>query len=55
MYWELSGDRPASSGASLVRTVRERMERTEGGMDRRSNWVEYPGSKWENVRKGMSG
>lgn len=55
MYWELSGDRPASSGASLVCTVRERMERTEGGMDRRSNWVEYPGSKWENVRKGMSG
>ncbi|BGP39805.1 Chitinase 4 [Rhodotorula kratochvilovae] len=53
MYWELSGDRPASSGASLVHIVRERMERAQGGMDRRENWLSYPGSKWENLRGGM--
>ena len=55
MYWELSGDRPAASGASLVRVVRERIERTHEGMDSRENWLAYPGSKWENLRGGMSG
>lgn len=55
MYWELSGDRPAASGASLVRVVRERIERAHEGMDTRENWLAYPGSKWENLRGGMSG
>ncbi|GAA6056128.1 hypothetical protein JCM3770_006008 [Rhodotorula araucariae] len=53
MYWELSGDRPAATGGSLVRLVRERMERAEGGMDRRENWLSYPTSRWENLRGGM--
>ncbi|GAA5945310.1 hypothetical protein JCM3775_007590 [Rhodotorula graminis] len=53
MYWELSGDRPAASGASLVRVVRERIERTREGMDKRHNWLAYTGSRWENLRNGM--
>ncbi|GAA6012940.1 hypothetical protein JCM10207_008387 [Rhodosporidiobolus poonsookiae] len=52
MYWELSGDKRPGEGG-IVRLVRERMERD--GMDRRSNWLEYKSSKWENLAKGMPG
>ncbi|GJN89112.1 hypothetical protein Rhopal_002086-T1 [Rhodotorula paludigena] len=52
MWWELSGDKPAGQGG-LVHLVHKRMARSETGVDRRENWLAYPTSKWENVRKGM--
>lgn len=53
MYWELSGDRKPQEGGSIVRTVKEVLETQGGGLDRRENWLHYPTSKWENLRKGM--
>ncbi|KAI0063706.1 glycoside hydrolase [Artomyces pyxidatus] len=62
MFWELSGDKgsaregleaghgkQAAPGQSLVRVVGEAM----GGLDRRSNWLGYEGSRFENMRNGM--
>jgi chitinase len=37
-------------GRSLIRVVREGMG---GGLERSENWLEYKGSKFENLRKGM--
>ena len=37
-------------GKSLVRVVKEAMG---GSLDTSSNWLEYKGSKFENLRKGM--
>ena len=37
-------------GKSLVQVVKEAMG---GSLDTSSNWLEYKGSKFENLRKGM--
>ena len=64
MFWELSGDKQgqregmeggpgkeAQPGQSLVRVVKDAM----GGIDtRQQNWLQYEGSKFENMRNGMS-
>ncbi|KIY50369.1 glycoside hydrolase family 18 protein [Fistulina hepatica ATCC 64428] len=64
MFWELSGDkggeRPAMEdsaslgkqyvdGPNLVSTVKQAM----GTLDMSSNWLEYPNSKFDNLRQGM--
>jgi chitinase len=63
MFWELSsdkGDAPregmegghgkdAQPGRSLVRVVKEAM----GELDAKPNWLQYEGSKFENLRNGM--
>jgi len=65
MFWELSGDKggapregmeggpgkEAQPGRSLVRVVKEAM----GQLDAEPNWLRYEGSKFENLRNGMSG
>ncbi|KAI0000569.1 glycoside hydrolase [Russula vinacea] len=65
MFWELSGDKggapregmegghgkEAQPGRSLVRVVKDAM----GGLDVEPNWLRYEGSKFENLRNGMSG
>lgn len=63
MFWELSGDKGTprpdmekgpgkdeQAGRSLVRVVKEAMG---GRLDRSENWLEYKGSEFENLRKGM--
>ncbi|KAK4694756.1 chitinase, partial [Phenoliferia sp. Uapishka_3] len=49
MYWELSGDKARGDQEAIVPLVAGRM----GGLDRRQNCLDYGGSKWENLRKGM--
>ncbi|KAH8995731.1 glycoside hydrolase [Lactarius akahatsu] len=63
MFWELSGDKGGASregmegghgkegqpGRSLVRVVKDAM----GKLDTQPNWLQYEGSKFENLRKGM--
>lgn len=51
MYWELSGDRKKGDPGAIVEGVARKLG--ERGLDRRLNCLEYPGSKWENLRKGM--
>lgn len=64
MFWELSGDKDGmpregmegglgkelQGGQSLVRVVKDAM----GGLKTdESNWLQYPGSRFENLKKGM--
>lgn len=49
MWWELDSDKPEETGGNLVRTVREQF----GQLEYRQNEIEYPGSKYDNLRKGM--
>ena len=63
MFWELSGDKQGKRegmeggpgkepqpGQSLVRVVKDAM----GGIDlQQQNWLQYEGSKFENMRNGM--
>jgi len=56
MWWESSGDRKADGDESLINVVVSGL----GGfgqrhMERRENCLEYPESKFENLRKGMPG
>jgi chitinase len=63
MFWELSGDKGTArpdmekgpgkdeqKGPSLVRVVKEAMG---GRLETSENWLEYKGSEFENLRKGM--
>lgn len=62
MFWELSGDKGTAregmergpgkdgqAGESLVRIVKEAM----GGLALEENWLQYQGSQFENIRRGM--
>jgi len=62
MFWELSGDKETTRedmergpgkdgqiGKSLVRVVKEAM----GGLALEENWLQYEGSQFENMRRGM--
>lgn len=51
MYWELSGDKPYSSGEAIVPTVASRLG---GHLDRRPNHLDYPNSRFDNLRTGMN-
>ena len=63
MFWELSGDKGSTRegmeggpgkepqpGQSLVKVVRQAMG---GSLDQSHNCLDYPRSKFENLRKGM--
>lgn len=50
MYWELSGDKPLESGEAIVPTVANAMH---SGLDNRPNHLNYPDSKFDNLRKRM--
>ncbi|TYJ53965.1 hypothetical protein B9479_005371 [Cryptococcus floricola] len=49
MWWELDADKEEGSGGSLVRTVRDAI----GELEQRENELDYPGSKYDNLRKRM--
>ncbi|KAI0051250.1 glycoside hydrolase family 18 protein [Auriscalpium vulgare] len=62
MFWELSGDKGGARdgmegghgkelvpGPSLVSVLGESM----GGLDRSPNWLQYEGSRFDNMRAGM--
>ncbi|OWZ66019.1 hypothetical protein AYX14_06066 [Cryptococcus neoformans] len=49
MWWELDSDKPEETGQSLVRTVREAL----GQLEWRENELDYPGSKYDNLRRRM--
>ncbi|ORX38396.1 glycoside hydrolase superfamily [Kockovaella imperatae] len=51
MWWELDADKAEDTGLNLVRTVKEQF----GQLEYRENDLHYPGSKYENLRNGMSG
>jgi chitinase len=54
MWWESSGDK--SGEESLIGTVvREMGGHGKGKMEHKENWLEYPDSKYENLRKGFPG
>ncbi|KAJ6441705.1 26S proteasome subunit RPN7 [Purpureocillium lavendulum] len=47
MFWEASGDR--QDGSSLVATSINSL----GGLDMTENWLSYPESQYDNMKKGM--
>lgn len=46
MWWELDADAPEDTGRNLVRTVKEAM----GQLEWKENELDYPGSKYDNLR-----
>ncbi|KAF2767875.1 glycoside hydrolase [Teratosphaeria nubilosa] len=56
MWWESSGDHPIRHEASLIRITTDALGGFEGKhMEQSENCLEYPGSKYENLSKGMPG
>lgn len=60
VFWEASGDKVGDG--SLVGAVAERIGQVENagkgemvGLEREENWLGYPDSKYENIRKGVPG
>nr|KIR88828.1 chitinase [Cryptococcus tetragattii IND107] len=49
MWWELDADKPEETGQALVRTVRDAL----GQLEWRENELDYPGSKYDNLRRRM--
>ncbi|PGH11380.1 hypothetical protein AJ80_07171 [Polytolypa hystricis UAMH7299] len=52
MWWELSGDHPVENPRSLVRTTVEGFGGT-GHLDHTENVLEFPTSKYENLKNGF--
>nr|ODN86143.1 chitinase [Cryptococcus depauperatus CBS 7841] len=50
MWWELDADKSENTGMALVRTVREVFGNE---IEQRENELDYPGSKYENLRRRM--
>lgn len=50
MWWESSADKPQGQG-SLIESVVNGL----GGFQVKANVLAYPGSKYDNLRGGMSG
>ena len=56
MWWESSGDHSSNHSESLIRIVVDGLGGfEERHMERRENCLEYPESKYDNLRKGMPG
>lgn len=56
MWWESSGDHPQDHDESLIKITVEGLGGYNGRhMEHRENCLDYPESKYENLRKGMSG
>lgn len=47
MFWEASADR--GDDGSLIRTSQQAL----GGLESSDNWLDYPESRYDNIRKGM--
>lgn len=56
MWWESSGDHAANNSESLINLVVQGLGGYGGKhMEQRENCLQYSGSKYENLRKGMPG
>ena len=56
MWWETSGDKPANSSESLIKIVAQGLGGYEGKhMERSDNVLDFPESKYDNLRNGMPG
>jgi chitinase len=54
MWWETSGDRPCSSGASLIEITANSLGGQGGeNLELSKNCLLYPKSRYENLREGM--
>ncbi|KAL4867916.1 hypothetical protein BDV12DRAFT_209494 [Aspergillus spectabilis] len=53
MWWESSGDREVGSGGSLVETLVDTFGGIEG-LERSENHLEYPASRFDNLRRGFT-
>lgn len=53
MWWESSAD--AAEEASIIGNVVDVLGGSGQGMERKENCLEYPESKYENLRKGFPG
>lgn len=56
MWWETSGDRPSSSEDSLI-NISAKVLGGDGckDMEKSENCLDYPRSKYDNLRQGMPG
>ncbi|EEQ90757.1 chitinase [Blastomyces dermatitidis ER-3] len=52
MWWELSGDAPVGSERSLIATTVNGLGGV-GNLDHSENLLDYPASRYENLRKGF--
>lgn len=56
MWWETSGDQPPNSSESLINLVVQGLGGYEGKhMEHSPNLLDYPYSKYDNMRNGMQG
>lgn len=56
MWWETSGDHPAAQDNSLINITVQGLGGYEGKhMERQENVLEYPESKYDNLKGGMPG
>lgn len=56
MWWETSGDHPPNSSESLINLVVQGLGGYQGKyMEHKANVLEYPESKYDNLRNGMPG
>lgn len=56
MWWETSGDKPSNDSESLIKIVAQGLGGYGGKhMEKCDNVLEYPESKYDNLRKGMPG
>jgi len=54
MWWETSGDKPASSNESLINIAAQGLGGYEGThMEHSLNCLEYPHSQYDNLKAGM--
>ena len=54
MWWDTSGDRPFSSGKSLIQITADSLGGQDGrDLEMSKNCLEYPESRYENLRAGM--
>lgn len=54
MWWESSGDKPSDQPDSLINLVAQGLGGYEGrNMEDSPNCLEYPHSKYDNLRQGM--
>jgi len=52
MWWESSGDKAGDE--SLIGTFAQALNQA-GGLDSSRNWLDYPTSRYKNIRDGMMG
>ncbi|KAL4913763.1 glycoside hydrolase superfamily [Aspergillus aurantiobrunneus] len=53
MWWESSGDREVGSGGSLIETLVDTLGGVDG-LERSENQLQYPASRFENLRRGFA-